>query len=254
MQRYALVGSPVSHSLSPRMQTAAFAAAGIRATYEAFDARDAEAIFTRLRAQGFAGWNVTTPLKEQALGCVEVATSAALAARAVNVVRRGRGGFLEGGNTDGAGFIAALCDIWQWEPRGAQVLLLGSGPAARAIGLALSEARAKDVWCWSRRPDRARSVGPPPTGPPDLVVSALPADTILPPDVAALVAGAAYAFDLNYAVTRSPLDGVARGLRSDGLPLLLHQGALSFTWWTGHPAPLEAMRAALAAAFPQRPP
>jgi shikimate dehydrogenase len=250
MQRYALVGSPISHSLSPRMQAAAFAAAGIPATYEAFDARDAEAIFALLREQGFSGWNVTTPLKEHALRCVDVATPAAVAAGAVNVVRRRSNGLLEGTNTDGAGLLAALRDIWQWEPRGAIVLMLGSGPAARAVALALSEAGAEEVWCWSRRPDRARIVGPPPAGRPDLVVSALPADAVLPPAVGDLVADAAYAFDLNYGVKRSPLNGAARGLRSDGLPLLLHQGALSFTWWTGRPAPLEAMRAALAAARP----
>jgi shikimate dehydrogenase len=52
-------------------------------------------------------------------------------------------------------------------------------------------------------------------------------------------------FDLNYGRQQSPVAAMRGRRRSNGLPMLLHQGALSFEWWTGRPAPLEAMRATL---------
>lgn len=243
--RYALIGDPVAHSLSPKMQQAAFAAAGIDATYEALRVpRDAVAeAFDRLRAE-FAGFNVTTPLKEAVLQYVDALTDVAREASAVNTVRVERGR-LTGHNTDGAGFVDALADLWNLEPRRLMFCFLGSGPAARAIAQAVVKRNALRVMCWSRNPLTADEIGPPPDSRPDVLVNALPADAVVPDDVLEIVAGATHVIDLNYGVPRSPVPASIGRLRSDGLPLLLHQGAHAFKWWTGVDAPLDAMRAGM---------
>ncbi|HEV2879458.1 MAG TPA: hypothetical protein VGW96_07700, partial [Candidatus Eremiobacteraceae bacterium] len=87
--RYAVIGSPIAHSLSPLMQQAAFDALRIDAAYEAVEADVGRAreVFTRLRTERYAGWNVTTPLKEAAMSLVDRVTADVTDARAVNTVR-----------------------------------------------------------------------------------------------------------------------------------------------------------------------
>lgn len=243
--RYCIIGDPVAHSLSPAMQAAAFAAAGISARYDPIRVAegDAAGVIANLRADGYAGFNVTTPLKEEVLACLDTLTEAARIAGAVNTVRRDGDGFT-GHNTDGEGCARALQELWSPAFDGLEVLVLGAGPAARAIALALSSRGAR-VACWSRRPERAATIGPPPGGDAMLVISALPADATIPDDVINRVDPQADLFDINYASVRSPLPSGVGARRSDGTPMLLHQGALAFAWWTGKAAPIEAMRAVL---------
>jgi shikimate dehydrogenase len=247
-RRYAVIGSPVAHSRSPAMQQAAFDALGIDASYEAIDAPLAHvgAIMARLRDEGYAGWNVTTPLKEAVLPFVDSLSGEAVQARAVNAVRAEDGGTITGHNTDGAGLILALRDVWAWEPRGASALVLGTGPAARAIAAALVSAGIRELFCWSRDPRRALQIGPSPTAMVDLVVSALPPDASLPDSIMQAAHDETLIFDCNYGRSRSVVARMRGRRRSDGLPLLLHQGALSFEWWTSRPAPLAVMRATVA--------
>jgi shikimate dehydrogenase len=227
------------------MQSAAFAAARIVARYDAIRvaAGGAQDAIGRLRAQGYAGFNVTTPLKEEVCAQLDALTDAALAAGAVNTVGR-RGGALIGHNTDGEGCARALAELWNSALEGIDVLLLGAGPAARAIALALS-ARGAQISCWSRSLERAARVGAPPVRTATLVVSALPADATVPARVLARIDPRADVFDINYAASRSPVPPGIGMRRSAGIPMLLHQGALAFEWWTGKRAPLEAMRSAL---------
>jgi shikimate dehydrogenase len=248
-RRYALIGRPVDHSLSPGMQQAAFDALGVEAGYEAIDAprAQAHAVMSRLRDEGYAGWNVTTPLKEAVLPFVDRLSDEAAQARAVNTVRAEDDGTLTGHNTDGAGLILALREVWSWQPRGATVLLLGAGPAARAFAVALAGAGVRTLSCWSRDPGRALQIGPAPTSTVDIVVSALPPDAQLPDAVIQTAQDATLIFDCNYGRAQSAVARMRGRRRSDGLALLLHQGALSFEWWTGRPAPLAVMRATLAA-------
>ncbi|MDQ6767301.1 MAG: shikimate dehydrogenase [Candidatus Eremiobacteraeota bacterium] len=246
-RRYAVVGSPVAHSLSPIMQQAAFATLHIEASYEAIDAgKDrAREVFARLRDEGFAGWNVTTPLKEEGMSFVDRLSPDASKARALNTIRAEPDGSLSGHNTDGLGFVRALAALWSWRPLHKNILILGTGPAARAIAIALQENGAATLACWSRDAQRAEQLAPPPGALVDLVVSALPAEAVVPTHIVQASNDDTLIFDLNYGRERSPVSGMRGGRRSDGLPLLLHQGALSFEWWTGRPAPLSAMRAAL---------
>lgn len=244
--RYGVIGEPVAHSLSPTMFSAAFAAAGIDASYTALEVRadEADEFVERARRGAFAGFNVTTPLKETVVALVDGLTDDARAAAAVNVVRRD-GSTLTGHNTDGSGLVRGLAELWGWKPEGASVLLLGSGPAARAIAIKLKEAGAAHVACWSRNEATAAGIGPPPRRPADLIVSTLPASAVVPDAVLEFVDAHSFVFDANYSAARSPVPPGLGKARSAGLPMLLHQGALSYEWWLGTAAPLDAMRAAL---------
>lgn len=245
--RFAIIGDPVAHSLSPKMQMAAFDACGIAASYEAISVgrKDLSAAFARLRAAGFAGFNVTTPLKEKIIDLLAGCTADAAEARSVNTVRREEDGSYTGHDTDGAGLARAVRELWQFDPAGKAVLVLGSGPVARSSARALKNLGAARVWCWSRNRSTAPLVGPPPEGAVELVVSTLPPDANAPNDVLARIGKASYVFDVNYGASRSPVPPELGAARSNGLPMLLHQGAMAFEWWTGKPAPIEVMRAAL---------
>ena len=243
---YAVIGDPILHSLSPEMMSAAFAACGIDASYEAIRVAESEldAFLMRAEMEYFAGFNVTTPLKEAIARRMQNLSDEAKAVKGVNVVRRD-GVRFEADNTDGAGFIDALDSLWQWKPRGASVLVLGSGPAGRAIAYRLRHEGAGSIACWSRNDDTARWIGPLPQSSADLLVSTLPPSAMVPDDVLQFAGPKTLVFDVNYSATRSPVPPMIGGKRSNGLPMLLHQGALCFTWWTGKTAPLDAMRRAI---------
>jgi shikimate dehydrogenase len=243
--KYCIIGDPVAHSLSPAMQTAAFAAAGIDALYEALRvaAGSSGGAIARLRDLGYAGFNVTTPLKEEVREYLDECSELAREAGAVNTVAR-RGDALVGHNTDGEGCVRALDDLWRTALEDADVLLLGAGPAARAIALSL-RSRGARIACWARREERAASIGPPPARRATVVISALAPDAELPAEVIAAIDPQADILDVNYGTARSPIPSDVGARRSDGIPMLLHQGALAFEWWTGTVAPLAAMRAAL---------
>lgn len=226
------------------MQQAAFDACRIQAAYEAIEATSAAATFARLVEQHYSGWSVTTPLKEEAVACIDRLTAAASRAQAVNAVRVDEGE-LVGHNTDGAGFVRAILELWTADALRGPVLVLGSGPAARAIVLELRETGVERLYCWSRNKERARSLAPLPCEAARLIVAALPADAEVPAPVMQFAQAAEMVFDLNYGARRSPVASIRAPKRSDGLPLLLHQGILSFEWWTGRAAPAEAMRSAL---------
>ncbi len=244
--RFALIGDPVDHSFSPVMQMAAFRASRIAATYVALRvcAADLADTLARCRSERWAGFNATTPLKEALLPYMDELTPEAKAAGGVNVVRLADARLI-GHNTDGAGMLDALHESGCGELRGARALVLGAGPAARAIGAALADAGAI-VECWARVEERAQRVGAPPSGDASIIISALPADAFVPAEVVAHIARGALIADANYNASRSPLAPQEFARHIDGIGMLLHQGARSFTWWTRKSAPIDAMRAALA--------
>ncbi|MGB9923403.1 MAG: shikimate dehydrogenase family protein, partial [Methanothrix sp.] len=160
MKVYAVLGDPVEHSLSPVMHNAAFREMGLQASYHAFRVG-----INRLRdairgadAMGFGGLNLTIPLKEGAMAVVEP-DETAKAIGAVNTVSF-RGG-IRGHNTDGIGASLALRH-YGVDVRGAKVLLIGAGGAARAIAYQLSREGARIV-VTNRTPERglalARDLG-----------------------------------------------------------------------------------------------
>jgi len=254
-----LIGHPVSHSLSPAMQNAAFAASGLPHRYEPrdVDPADLEAAVRSLRTDAVLGANVTVPHKERILSLLDAVAGDALRIGAVNTILR-EGTELLGENTDRGGFEAALRDA-RIDVAGKRVLVLGAGGAARAIVIALAASGAR-VDVANRTPDRARRLadafGVGAVAWPD--EAALAVDVIVNATSAglhgedplagmALPAGAAIV-DIVPTAAETPLARRAREAGNtvvDGLLMLLHQAAASFHLWTGRDAPLEAMRAAL---------
>ena len=214
----ALLGHPVGHSLSPRMQNAAFAALALDWAYVALDVppERLEEALHGLAATGFAGANVTAPHKLAVAALVETD------APSVNtlVFRDGR---IEGTSTD-----AAILDGLAAE----RPVVLGDGGAAQAFLRALPHARS-----FARRGN-----WPPDVGEADVVVNATGArDEVL----VELHAGQTLV-DVPYPATATAHAALAAGARVvDGHDVLVAQGAASFELWTGQAAPVAVMRAAL---------
>ena len=214
----ALLGHPVGHSLSPRIQNAAFAALALDWAYVALDVppERLEEALRGLVAAGFAGANVTAPHKLAAAKLVETD------APSVNtlVFRDGR---IEGHTTDAAVLDGLVAE---------QPVVLGDGGAAQAFLQALPHART-----FARRGE-----WPPDADGADLVVNATAArDEVL----VALREGQTLV-DLPYPATATARAARAAGARVlDGHDVLVAQGAASFELWTGVQAPVEIMSAAL---------
>ncbi|HJV29389.1 MAG TPA: hypothetical protein VJ645_02630 [Gaiellaceae bacterium] len=215
----ALLGHPVGHSLSPRMQNAAFAALALDWAYVALDVppeRLEEAV-RGLAAAGFTGANVTAPHKLAVAKLVDAAP-----AQSVNtlVFRDDR---IDGTSTD----AAVLRGLESQHP-----VVLGDGGAAQAFLQALPHARS-----FARRGE-----WPPDVADADLVVNATSArDEVL----VELRAGQTLV-ELPYPDSATARAARASGARVvEGLDVLVAQGAASFELWTGLPAPVGLMRAAL---------
>jgi shikimate dehydrogenase len=220
----ALLGHPVSHSLSPRMQNAALAARGLDWAYVACDVPP-ERLLDAVRglgALGFAGANVTTPLKEAAASLCDEAEGPAVNTL---VFRDGR---VLGFNTDKE--IVAGIDS-------TRVALIGAGGAATALLTALRG----EVRVFSRRGD-----WPPDASDADLIVNATPVtdELLVEPRRGQTVVDLAYRADGR--ATRLVKAARVAGCETvDGLEALVRQGAASFELWTGVPAPVDIMRAAV---------
>jgi len=258
------------------MQNAAFSATGLDAVYRALEVPPDRfgAALAMLHAEGYEGLNVTLPHKEAAFALAVSATPEARAVGAANTLRRVDGGWAAHA-TDAPGFLAWV-DARGVALSGVQVLLLGAGGAARSVAWALLSRRAAAIDVASRSPARARSLisdldansahwtrltsaglSEAPSireGPRwDLLVRALAPEDVTPAEERwwTGLAPRGLVLDLNYGARANAARAVAARLGrrfEDGKEMLLQQGALSFTIWTGLPAPVEAMRAALLAA------
>ena len=134
----AVIGSPVSHSLSPAIHNAAFAAASRDGEYVAVECglSDVDTTVSNLQSSGLVGLSVTMPLKEAVIDCLDFVTPDADFLNAVNCISFGPTGSI-GHNTDGDGCCDALIEQGGTRLRGATVVLLGAGGTARSIALAL---------------------------------------------------------------------------------------------------------------------
>jgi shikimate dehydrogenase len=205
-----LLGHPVAHSLSPRMQNAAFAAAGLDWEYVARDVLPDE-LEAAARAVEYA--NVTAPYK------LDVARILGSELPSVNTIVRGRGF-----STDAA-VLEQATDCYK-------PAIVGDGGAAAAFREALPQARV-----FSRRGE-----WPPDVANADLVIHATPVRD----EVLFELGDGQTLVDLPYPRTATAEAAAAGGARVlDGLEVLVAQGAASFELWTGRPAPLAEMRAAL---------
>lgn len=271
-----LIGWPIAHSISPAIQNAAFQTLGIQGEYSLLPVEreeDLRAVLAGLKSDpGWVGANVTVPYKEKVVPHLQKLDGAAARLKAVNTVVR-KGKRLIGHNTDMPGFLADL-DRNGFEYRGKNVVVIGSGGAARAIVLGLVESRCRlllvavireqaealardlgegrvDVISWEEPSlaDRARSaslvVNTSPVGMwPSVDASPWP-ESIPFPEKAGV-----YDVVYNPVQTRFLREARARGLKTaGGLGMLVEQGALAFELWTGAKAPRDAMMRAARAAL-----
>jgi shikimate dehydrogenase len=253
-----LLGHQISYSASPAMQRAAFAATGLHGwDYQIYDVppeRLAEAV-GELRGGDYAGANVTIPHKVRVMDFLDHVDAEAREVGAVNCIAR-RESQLIGLNTDVVGVRAALAGVGV-DPAGASAVVLGVGGSARAVAAALRGARVTYV---ARRPETAGPLTPvlawadpawhALAAAADLVVNATPmgrhGESALPEGLEPRGA----VIDLVYAKGGTPLTRLAARLArpcADGWTILVAQGAAAFTAWTGRPAPVQAMTAALEA-------
>ena len=130
---YAVLGHPVSHSLSPTMQNAAFDDLGLNAIYLAFDVvpERLPVLLPALGEFGFAGLNLTVPLKEVAFQQLSDLDDSAMRMRSVNTIKI-EDRAMRGYSTDGAGFLAALQAEFDLDVRGRSICVIRCGGARRA--------------------------------------------------------------------------------------------------------------------------
>ena len=158
-QRAGIFGYPLSHSISPAFQQAAFDHHALPATYDAWPVAPEglpDAI-GKLYGDDHLGANVTVPHKEAALELMDEVDPVAQRIGAVNTIVR-RGDRLVGYNTDLDGFVKGLKSHGGFEPGGKRALLLGAGGAARAAAFGLAEERVASLTIANRTVGRAESL------------------------------------------------------------------------------------------------
>ncbi len=283
--RLAVIGDPVAHSASPRMQNAALAHAQLGLAYTRVQLRPDEFVegIGLMQAAGFLGANVTIPHKLAAVALCDEMSEGARALGAVNTLSF-EGGRIRGSNTDGPGFVRAVREAFGVDLHDLRVLIIGAGGGAgRTLAAQCALSKCERLALINRDTPKAaalaRELAPHFAGETrlqgptarlvsapfsstgieaelahsDLVVNCTPLglkfsdDFPLPPR---LLQAHLLVFDSVYLPEPQPtrLVQAAReaGARAtDGRALLLHQGALAFELWFNRPAPLEVMRAAL---------
>jgi shikimate dehydrogenase len=281
--RLGIFGDPVAHSLSPQMQNAALHACEINMQYGWFHIRANElrSALRFLRQLDFVGINLTVPNKIVGFAQIDAAEASASLCGAVNTIRLDEKKLI-GSNTDAEGFSRAVRSEFSIDLRDLRVMILGAGGGTgHAIACQCALENCERLVLVNRTPAKttaleerlrpffagARVLGPvarleavpwdesavrAQLADIDLIVNATalgmnPSDPV--PIPARLLAPHHIVFDCVYGPSKSALvraanEAGARG--TNGLSMLLHQGALSFSIWFNREAPIEAMRSAIA--------
>ena len=261
-------GCPIDENPTGVMEEAAFRAMGLDYRYLTIKVEQghlAEAM-AGIRAMNFRGINLTIPHKVEVLKYLDGLSEAARIIGAVNTVVN-RDGALWGENTDGKGYLTALAEAGV-TPRDKTVMLLGAGGAARAIAVECAlagaekvyivngnEARGRELVRLLRERTRAQAEYVPWQGPVEI-----PADVDILSNATSvgLYPHVSEKPEVDYDTLRPELtvtdvvfndpntlflrEAERRGARTvNGLGMLVHQGALNFTLWTGVKPPLEVM-------------
>lgn len=269
-------GHPVAENPTVVMLAAAFEALNLNWRYLTIEVlpEDLEAAMKGLRALNMRGINLTIPHKVEVLNYLDEVSPAAALMGAVNTVVR-RENRLIGENTDGKGFMRALTQDAQMDPRGKKGVVLGAGGAARAITVELALAGVEQITIVNRSEERGQMLT-------DLLTSKTPttakferwqgtytvpsdADIFINATSIGLPPNADEKPDVEYGsilpsmlvcdVIPAPstpflAEAKARGASVlDGLGMLVYQGAIGFKLWTGEEAPVEVMHQALSRAL-----
>lgn len=285
MQFLGVITHPDKTSTSPSFQQAAIDALDLGLKYERWPTSPdgLQTRITGMRAPAVLGANVTIPHKEAVMPMLDDLDDLVRRVGAVNTIIN-REGRLSGYNTDVGGFLRALRDDGRFDPAGKHAAIAGAGGAARAVVVALIEARAASVAVLNRSLDRAERLVADvhafaretrlealPATPESWAKVAADAELLVhctslgsegpqedaSPVPAELIRPEMLVYDLVYrpADTRLLRDARSRGARTlGGLPMLIYQGAASFKIWTDLDPPLDVMFAAARKALGLEPP
>jgi shikimate dehydrogenase len=271
MDIYGVIGWPIKHSLSPAMHNAAFKEFGIDAEYRPFEVKPEglEDFFADLDSC-IKGLNVTVPYKEKVLDFVQLDQESFYLRKikAVNtLVRKDR--IWKGFNTDIPGFSRHLKEL-RFDPKDKKIAILGAGGASRAVSYVLAEKSAQEISIFDIDKNKAlgiadmlkelfdnfpvrvvNSIDELDISSKNALINATPvglkeSDPCLIDKK--MIRKDLFVYDLIYNPAETKLLSLAKaaGARySNGLDMLLYQGALSWEHWTGKKAPIETMRVAL---------
>jgi shikimate dehydrogenase len=260
---FAVIGSPVSHSLSPTMHNCAFSASGYNGLYLPLEISDIQSAVSGLKALNFGGASITIPHKVSVIEFLDDLDDMAFKIKAVNTVVN-KDGLLFGYNTDCSGAITALSNTTPISNK--EVVIIGAGGAARAIGFGI-KAEGGRVTILNRTKAKGEKLAN------DLDAAFIPLAEVtklncnilvnttsvgMTPHIEDMCVPAA-ALDKNMVV----MDIVYNPLKTkllrqaeqigctiiDGLSMFIYQGAGQFELWTGLKAPVEMMRLAVLAAL-----
>jgi shikimate dehydrogenase len=274
MIKLGLIGYPVSHSLSPKIQNAALEACGLEGEYSLYsiapdDMSALKALLERVRSREMTGFNVTIPHKQNVIPFMDELTPTAQAIGAVNVIYL-RGDKLIGDNTDAFGFLKDLNRFISQNQseiiNQKSAIVLGAGGSARSVVYAL----LNDGWnvtIAARRLEQAQQLASQFEG---VIPTELNAQTFQPSNIQLIVnttplgmtpnvdqsplpenialSKNAKIYDLVYNPRETKLvrDARAQGLSATtGLGMLIEQAALGFELWTGKKLPSEVFRNAV---------
>lgn len=272
----AVIGHPIAHSLSPAIHNAALAEMARLAPqfahwrYFKFDVAPADlpAALRDFHRRNFRGLNLTVPHKSLVLPQLAAADEFVRTAGAANTLVATAAGWT-GANTDGYGLATAVREQFGRELKGAAIILLGAGGAARGAAVECLQSGCAGLWIGNRTAATLDTLlhelrpvaGPIPLRGFDLARPAgLPADALVinatsvglepgepaPIDLRALPRPA-QVFDMIYRPARTALLRQAAELgiaHTNGLAMLVHQGARSLALWTGARVPVAVMHAA----------
>ncbi len=266
-----IFGYPLSHSISPVFQQAAFDYYGIPVQYKAWSTKPEEFDnqICKLRSEIYIGANVTVPYKQRVIPLLDSVDHWATTIGAVNTIVRTNDG-IKGYNTDAYGFIKSLKEFGEFDPTGKRILILGAGGAARAAFFSLLEENIESIILANRTLATAEDLLSSANSSVgklsainltaasqysilqniDLVVnctsmgmkySEMEADS---PIEIINIAADTLVYDMVYNPNDTPLIRLAQkaGARTlGGLPMLIFQGAAAFEHWTGQEAPVNVM-------------
>jgi shikimate dehydrogenase len=250
------------------MHDAALKAMGIPARYEARDVPpdQLKTALNALRGSNIWGVNLSIPHKERALGIVDTVSDEAQVIGAINTVVV-RGDRLEGHNTDAPGFMRSLNEAGLNDVNGLQTVVLGAGGAARGVAFALASAGARvSIWnrTFSRSQQLASEFGLQAVPEADLETEVRACQLLVnttsvglehldeSPLSPGVLPESGWVCDIVYRPLETRLLRQAKraGLTTvDGLGMLVHQGALALSAWTGRDVPADAMRRAALSAL-----
>jgi 3-dehydroquinate dehydratase/shikimate dehydrogenase len=256
---YGVAGNPVRSSLSPLMMNTAFRRETVNAVYLALQTAKADDLFKLAKEVPLHGLSITMPLKQDVMPLLERTDPLSAKIGAVNTILRTQDGKFYGFNTDVAGIVQPL--ERRLALKGAKVLVIGAGGAARAAVFGCRD-KGAEVFILNRTPETAQKLAKQ-SGAKVIKRDALAKTTfdviinatsigmtghtgkgVPTSPLEAAEINARYVFDLVYNPIETPLLRLARqkGIAViTGVEMFVQQGARQFEIWTGKPAPEEEM-------------